>query len=856
MLSTLYLLRFNNYYNRILKRYDSIAEYEPYVLGNPIEGINFIPNDGIHAKQVINWNSEIPDYLLVVQNNNIISRWFVIESRRTLAGQFELELFRDCLADYLENIQQAPVFVEKGILRDSDLGIFNSENMSYNQIKREDIFLQDKTGVGWIVGYMSRKDPTADNATASSAADRTVYIPAKTADNTSDFKTIADSKTWGWFNKSQSLLRHATLYLSTYRRNNLLWWKYNVGWRPGVGGEPINLSLGTESGFQLPDKYLWMRHGGLFVGANNGYFVEGLNILQNALIEGTDITTTAFNNMVATSYGLLADESTIPSVGSKYYFADLGEYYQVTAVNRGYDKFGEWQDLVAGTDLHSVASNAMIKAKQNHLTELSGYWQNLLYTDDELKQLQYGIRVSTSSVSVTLEKVPTEVIGFTIDSSADRRHLSDAPYDMFCIPYGSNFQIRKTGAWRRPMSPTVAFDIAQQIATKFMSSSNKFVYDIQLLPYCPLLEYADIRYNSTYKRNEILIDNLIEGTDYRMIGTGTVEGGVFTPDVSTSSNFESIIFYCSSSSFGTRINITDPSKLTDTKIRSEVELYRLTSPNYNGVFEFNAAKNGGLSQINIRCTYKPYQPYIYLAPEYGQLYGQTFTKESRGLICGGDYSMPVATDAWEAYQLENKNYQNIFNRQIENMEVKNDVQRTQELYSMVTGLGKGITSGAMSGASKGGVWGAIGGAAIGGAMSGAAGALDMQLSERLRHEALDYTTDLYGYNLQNIQALPYGLARTSAFDINNKIFPSLEYYCASDDEIQALTDKIRNNGMTIMRIGYLSDFSLYKPDKFSIQHEDKNYVYVKGKIIRLDGIADDFHVANVISGELNKGVFI
>lgn len=853
MLSSLYLLRFNNYYNRILKRYDSITEYEPYMLGSAINGINFIPNDGIHTKQVINWDYEIPDYLLVVQDNRIISRWFVIESRRTLAGQFELELFRDCLADYLEDIQQAPLFVEKGMLSDTDSGIFNSENMTYNQIKKSDTLLKDGTGVGWIVGYMSRKDPTTDDATASSAADRTVFIPSKTANNTSDYKTIADSTTWGWFNTTKSVLRHATLYVSTYRRNNLVWWKNNVGFRPK---EPVvnDIELTTEEFPGLPTKYIYMTKGGF---DNLGYFQQGINILGNSLAQFSDVSTASFNNTVATSYGLLTDDSTVPSVGSKYYFADLGEYYQVTAVNYGLDKFGEWQDLVAETPLHNIASNALIRAKQRNLTNLTSYWNNLLeYSDADLKELQYGIRVSTYNISVTLERVPTEVIGFTLDSSADRRHLSDAPYDMFCIPYGNDFQVRRTGRWRRPMSPTVAFDIAQQMATKYMSSTNKFIYDIQLLPYCPLLEYATIQYNSEFKRNEIILDNLIEGTDYRMIGTGSVEGGIFTPDLTTSSNFESIIFYCSSSSFGTRINVTDPSALTNTKIKSEVELYRLASPNYNGVFEFNAAKNGGISAINVRCTYKPYQPYIYLAPEYGRLYGQTFTKESRGLICGGDYSMPVATDAWEAYQLENKNYQNIFNRQIENMEVKNDVQRTQEMYGMITGVGKGMISGAVAGASKGGAWGAVAGAAVGGVTSGFAGALDIQLSERLRHEAMDYTTDLYGYRLQNIQALPYGLARTSAFDINNKIFPSLEYYCASDEEIQALTEKIKNNGMTIMRIGYLSDFSTYKPDIFSITHQDNKYVYIKGKIIRLDNIADDFHVANVISGELNKGVFI
>ena len=31
--------------------------------------------------------------------------------------------------------------------------------------------------------------------------------------------------------------------------------------------------------------------------------------------------------------------------------------------------------------------------------------------------------------------------------------------------------------------------------------------------------------------------------------------------------------------------------------------------------------------------------------------------------------------------------------------------------------------------------------------------------------------------------------------------------------------------------------------------------YIKAKIIRIDGIADDFHLLNAISDELNKGVY-
>ena len=32
--------------------------------------------------------------------------------------------------------------------------------------------------------------------------------------------------------------------------------------------------------------------------------------------------------------------------------------------------------------------------------------------------------------------------------------------------------------------------------------------------------------------------------------------------------------------------------------------------------------------------------------------------------------------------------------------------------------------------------------------------------------------------------------------------------------------------------------------------------YIKGKIIRLKNIIDDFHIVNDIAGEINKGVFV
>ena len=82
----LHFLNYNNYYNRIIKKFDTIAEYSDYVIGS-LTDTNFNPNDGVEATHVINWNNTIPNYMIAVyEDNEINSRWFVIECIRLRNG--------------------------------------------------------------------------------------------------------------------------------------------------------------------------------------------------------------------------------------------------------------------------------------------------------------------------------------------------------------------------------------------------------------------------------------------------------------------------------------------------------------------------------------------------------------------------------------------------------------------------------------------------------------------------------------------------------------------------------------------------------------------------------------------------
>jgi len=830
-------LRYNNYYNRILKRHDTVADYTKYQIGQPLQNINFIPNDGIYARQVINWENEIPDYILVVDGTTINSRWFVIESKRNLAGQFELYLFRDTLADYYNEIQTAPMFVEKGILEEGNILTFNSENMTYNQIKTSETLLPDLSNSSWLVGYCdSENDMQYDNG-------KRVYYGESYFEDKTNIINILSSTSWEYYNNSSLVSSPTKIEIVSTSRNayfniNARIAEYNIfgNVRYGFQNFMFNSEYGTKGSFientpsitplivDFDDRELTLNQ--LVEKANESFYGGPYtsNIIKSMIY-------TLNNNLNYQKYKSLFDNKII-------YFQDLDRSYKV---NFNYTSGNEYKEinLSEGTNQWNIINN---------IRNANDY----IYGD--VGNNSYSLIYAPSYITLELVPVGTNTSRLDFSPSNKRRHLTDSPYDMFAIPFSPIRIISPTGAVHVNQVNTEAiFSCVQEFARKQGVGNGKPLYDLQLLPYCP---FPELIVSKGVVRLPGTDSSADYGKTYTNIAAGKLtKGEGDTPDVWEEIERIGVVIYCTSSSFTNSINITDPSTQTNKKIRSETELYRLVSPNYNGAFDFNAAKNDGLTSLNISCSYKPFTPFIQVAPEFGGLYGRSFSKENRGLICGGDFSMPIVTDTWSAYQQQNRNYQAIFDRQIENMEIQNQYQRTQDIFNAVTGSIQGGVSGAMTGAAAG-PWGAVAGAVVGTAASTAGGIIDYQMKETLRNEAIDYSKDQFGYQLGNIKALPDSLSKISAFNINNKIFPALEYYCASQEEINALINKIKYNGMTVMVIGNIQEFSSYKPDLFSRIYEDKKYTYIKGKIIDLDLIHDDYHIVNTIAGELNKGVFI
>lgn len=161
----LYLLNYNNYENRIIKREEDLIDYEDYLCADIARGINFIPGNGITTKVIINskyFNEDSsPDYMLVVRDQFIIeSRWFVLNCSRTTNGQYKLDLKRDTVADNLKLVMsdkkdKITFNIKRGYVPNYDAAIYNREGFVFNQIKKEEFLLKDYTEMPWIVGYIS-----------------------------------------------------------------------------------------------------------------------------------------------------------------------------------------------------------------------------------------------------------------------------------------------------------------------------------------------------------------------------------------------------------------------------------------------------------------------------------------------------------------------------------------------------------------------------------------------------------------------------------------------------------------------------------------------------------------------------
>ena len=434
----------------------------------------------------------------------------------------------------------------------------------------------------------------------------------------------------------------------------------------------------------------------------------------------------------------------------------------------------------------------------------------------------------------------------TLTMASSRNKLVDAPYDMFALPYGAGLNKLNisSGSPAYFQSDDVSLAVAYALAEKL---GNR-LYDLQFLPFAPQQSFF---YYDGYTHTARPIGRLIEHYDFDYIDDpNNVHIGMifypstckekFTIPVGTDYLLDWYDMYYDLKN----VNVGDD--ITETiKVINDTEMLRLCSPNYASMFEFNQAKDGlNIEYFTIMYEYKPFNPFIRVAPQFGGIYGIE-ADDSRGLILAGDYSLSIISDAWINYQIQNKNYQLMFDRQIQNMQVSQEIAREQYNYNSLLKVLGGTGAGAVGGYKMtGSIGGGIAGAVVGGASSIIQSALGYDWLTRGQKEQISYAQDNYAFTLGNIKALPNTLTKVSAINNLYKIFPILEKYSATGSEITALKRKLKFDGFTINKIGYIASYC--NPSKET---------FIKGQLIRIEATCDTA-IASQIAQEIQRGFYI
>ena len=783
---------YNNYYNRIYKRENTIQEYidasSQYVVFQ--DGMNFEYRDGVNTEKLFNTGAFTgePNYLLLKENANDTvpsSRWFVTDWEMVRGHQYKAKLRRDLLADNYDAIMESPCFIEKGYVGPEDSAIFNKENITVNQIKTRETLLKDDSKTAWIVGYIAQDHPALSDKQFTLDPDVDMVISGNFSD-----------------------------------------WEY-ANWCDGTQKSSLDLLSPNRYEFCIEDYFTALSYGYVFSYGNNYHTASHVRGLANRWWcniqnQATALKDTEWYSSISVATTVEKIEQDNPS------WCPNADYSKLISLVGKKIQFND------GIYQLSITSN--VEKQERIYANTNGNLYSYLYNNiSNQLATKFGSNIGgtinypvfydiyLNKFTIVARKLENIQGTYKYNIPQSTRKLEDAPYKMFCIPYytgSGRYTFSLDGSTFIYIDKDIQMGWAMSIAKELGNS----LYDLQILPYCPISNWRGRSNTSGIWSVDKTVD-----VDYVVLkgANDTVYGYCSFCDVSSKEQFLS------------QYSI----EIMDYKLENQCDMYRLCSPNYASVFEFNAARNGGVEGYNVRYTYKPYQPFINVAPKFNRLYGKDF-KDNRGLILSGDFSLPIVRDAWINYQLQNKNYQLAFDRQIENLEVNYGWQRAQGIANAVVGTIQGGTASAVAGGMMGGAAGAAVGGVVGtvGALVG--GITDLEMQKALHNEALDFSRDNFGFQLGNIKALPNTLNKVSSIVANSKLFPFVEYYTCTDEEKKAFDDKLKYNGMTIGRIGHILDF----------KHPDAQ-TYVKGQIIRLEGNFDT-HEANEIANEFMKGWYI
>lgn len=809
-MDTVYFYKFNNYYNRIVKRYDTIAEYtaNATLLGYQ-ESCNFVHGDGVNSSFV--WNKasntvDTPDYVVVKDYKDNISRWFVTNSFKTRDRQDRLTLRRDLIADYYDDVVNAsPCLIRRGYVDNTSPFIFNSENVKYNKKKIEEIQIKDNSNVSYIIGFIGNNVDVAGTINGKIKSDTADFYFDSLADF--PYKSYVEgagnnhtsSATWGNYfyyalrftvkdYNNQWFYRNCELTISENGPSHPSWYTNQYSTDTRVSDNlyfATNYSTG-DSAYQ--------------VNVDNRISNKELVVI-NAIAEIINANRGKFSYLKSASKTLLGIEE-IDYNGIKKY-----DGKKISLGGVVYDAVlkSENQQNKTVTSSYPVTNpiNTDIKPTASQVEDILYPYTSVDSTRKNFGNSDIKILARTYDYYLELSEA-TEDISTTLPTAATRTHLRTQPYDMFVLinTDGTPYKVLNNSFVAR-------HEVNMNIAQAICQAAGSGGFDIQIVPFNPI-------------EGAILDDGTINWLNYESV-----------PIKDGQDNTIGHYVLCSSADLKFTLD-KDELKLHPTDIKKDYNTreYRLCSPNQETVFEFSPALNGGIDTWEVTFNYRPYASYIKIQPTWGGLYGASEYNgltDFRGLVYNSTLCVTQLSDAWSNYVANNKNYMQLFDNQINTLTKQNEIQINAQEATL------GLRS--------------FTGMPIGSVLRTIGGSMDIDMQKELNNLAISKMHTDFNYQMDNVKAMPHTVKKLTNINGDTRIFPYIEIYEADPKEIQSFEKKMEFTGFTIMTTGLIKDF--LKP---------VGETFIQADLIRLilnrsEETADN-HMAVEIASELDKGIYI
>lgn len=445
----LYLLNYNNYYNRLFKKLNTLNDY---LLADPeylsINSFNFFSEDDVNATATINtqeldFDINRYNYLLSNrENTDHFDRWFITKIENVRGCQYKLILRKDLISENWDNIKLSTLFVEKGYCDISNPQFFNKEPISVTEMPINQTYLKDSSGVSWLVAY----------------------LPKVAAETSGDVK---------WYTKKVEFQTSTLLVDITDTRDAI---------RSAVFNGRKIIGNGQVSGY---------------------YYVKtpettGDKIYYNVFDVNTKkITSTIISNHSEQRQNFTADNNTFR--GSwELFLSNLADsinaktYHQFNEVYKRYnnrilceietdEETGDttkkyYKILIELEDADK--ENGMLSVNTSKLgTYIQSCYDNGSYHSANINGISYTIKPQTVKVTFT----ETQLSSGFFDYSASRVNTNGSAYDCIAVPYKDEYGNGATinGLYHDPDSMMC---LMSQLSAVWGTS---VVYDIQCLPYQP-----------------------------------------------------------------------------------------------------------------------------------------------------------------------------------------------------------------------------------------------------------------------------------------------------------------------------------------------------------------------------------